>query len=263
MHMETITVVEVNKDVVQRKVKRMYTLVAQKPKGLKLHFEIGRKLCRELGYPIKDLNKIPKEAIDSFAGVGYHFDFANLKEGDKVLDLGSGSGTDLFIASVKVGKRGKAVGLDMTNAQLDKVKKLINKNGFTNIELRKGYIEELPFDEQTFDIVISNGVINLSPEKSKVFKEIARILKEDGRMAISDIISEKQLPQGIVCDPTLWAECIGGAMQQDDYKNSILLSGLKIKDIRGNPQYRFLSTGAAKATEKYGVKSVSILAVKI
>lgn len=252
----------VNKEVVQRKVKKMYTLVAQKPKGLKLHFEMGRKLCEKLGYPAKDLNKIPKEAVDSFAGVGYHFDFANLEEGNTVLDLGSGSGTDLFIASLKLGKTGKAIGLDMTNAQLEKAKKLMQKNSLSNIELKKGYIEELPFEDNYFDVVISNGVINLSTEKPKVFNDISRVLKKNGRMAISDIISEQQLSEGIVCNPTLWAECIGGAMQQNEYKNAILSSGLKIKEMRDNNQYRFLSTGAAKATDKYGIKSVSILAVK-
>ena len=258
----TQTVLTVDKEVVQRKVKRMYILVAQNPKGLKLHFEMGRKLCEKLGYPAKDLNKIPKEAVDSFAGVGYHFDFANLKEGSIILDLGSGSGTDLFIASLKVGKTGKAIGLDMTEAQLKKARSLMQKYKFTNVELKKGYIEELPFEDNYFDAVISNGVINLSTEKLTVFKEIFRILRKNGRMAISDIISEQHLSDGIVCNPTLWAECIGGAMQQDEYKNAILSSGLKIKKVKTNPQYRFLSSGAAKATDKYGVKSVSILAMK-
>ncbi len=258
--METLQTVD--KNVLRRKVKQMYSLVAQKPKGLKLHFEMGRALAEKLGYPSKDLDKIPKEAVASFAGVGYHFDFADLKESNIVLDLGSGSGMDLFIAALKVGKSGKAFGLDMTDAQLQKAKDLMQRYRFTNVELKNGYIEKLPFKDGYFDVVISNGVINLSTEKQTVFKEVSRVLKRDGRMAISDIISEKQLSENIVCNPTLWAECIGGAMQKNEYKNAILSSGLKIKEMRDNNQYMFLSSGAAKATDKYGVKSISILAIK-
>ena len=256
------SVVTVDKNVVQSKVKEIYTKVAQNSKGLNLHFEMGRVLAEKLGYQKSDLDKIPKEAVDSFAGVGYHFDFADLKEGSKVLDLGSGSGTDLFIAALKVGKNGRAFGLDMTDAQLKKAEDLARKYKFANVGLKKGYIEKLPFNGNTFDVVISNGVINLSTEKEKVFQEIFRVLKKNGKMAISDIISERQLSDRVVSDPTLWAECIGGAMQQDKYKNAIISSGLKIKEVKDNPQYKFLNPDTQKGADKYGVKSVSILAVK-
>ncbi len=255
--------VTVDKNVVQEKVKDMYTKVALSPGKLEnIHFEMGRILAEKLGYPEHDLDKIPKEAVDSFAGVGYHLGFANLKEGDAVLDLGSGSGTDLFIAALKVGKSGKAIGLDMTDAQLEKARKLMLKYGYKNVELKEAYIEDMPFDDESFDVVISNGVINLSTEKEKVFKEICRILKKNGRMAISDIISERQLSDRVVGDPTLWAECIGGAMQQDEYRTSIEDSGLVLKEVRDNPQYKFLNPDTQKGADKYGVKSVSILAVK-
>lgn len=254
--------VTVDKNVVQKKVREMYAKVAQNPKGLSLHFEMGRGLAEKLGYPKADLDMIPQEALDSYAGVGYHIDFADLNEGSKVLDLGSGSGTDLFLAALKIGKTGKAIGLDMTDAQLQKAANLARKYRIANAELKKGYIEKLPFNGSTFDAVISNGVINLSTEKENVFREIFRVLKKGGRMAISDIISERQLSDRVVSDPTLWAECIGGAMQQDNYKSAIMSSGLKLKEIKDNPQYRFLNPDTQKGADKYGVKSASILAVK-
>ena len=252
---------ELNKQELELKVKEMYTKVAQKPFE-QYHFEMGRNLAEKLGYLGNDLNKIPQESIDSFAGVGYYFDLAAIKEGEKVLDLGSGSGMDSFIAALKVGKNGKIVGLDMTDAQLEKAEKLGKQNNFSNVFFQKGYIELLPFKENSFDVVISNGVINLSPNKGKVFKEISRVLKQAGRMAISDIVSEKQLSEGISCNTTNWASCIGGAMQEDAYKAAIQNAGMQIKQIKTNSNYGFLSKSAQGASKDFGIKSVSLLAVK-
>lgn len=245
----------------QNKVKEMYKAVAQNPHG-KFHFEMGRSLAIKLGYPEADLDKIPNASIESFAGVGYHFDMADIKSGEAVLDLGSGSGMDAFIAVLKTGREGKVVGLDMTDEQLSKAEKLKNKAGFSNVMFKKGYIEKLPEKEGKFDVVISNGVINLSAKKEKVFQEIARVLKKGGRMAISDIITEKQLTDDIVCDINIWASCIGGAAQGDTYKQYIQNAGLVIKKVRTNSQYSFLSESAQGATKDFGVKSISLIAVK-
>lgn len=249
----------VNQEELRAKVKSMYKEVAENPHG-EFHFEMGRELAEKLGYSPEDLDKIPSEAVDSFAGVGHHFDLANIKEGESVLDLGSGSGTDSFLTALKVGSSGKVVGIDMTDEQLEKARKLGAK--FKMASFRKSYIEELPFEDESFDVVISNGVINLCADKEKVFKEIGRVLKPGGRMAISDIVTEKELTKDIVCNTTLWASCIGGAAQQDKYKRAIESGDMKIIKIRGNPQYHFLSNSALGASETFGVKSVTVLAEK-
>jgi arsenite methyltransferase len=249
----------VNIEELRGKVKSMYGQVAQDPKG-EFHFEMGRALAERLGYPSEGLDRIPSEAIESFAGVGYYFDLAHLGEGESVLDLGSGSGMDSFFAALKIGVRGRVVGLDMTDEQLRKAEALSRRHGPQNITFVKGYIEELPFADASFDVVISNGVINLSANKERVFSEVARVLKPDGRMAISDIVTEKQLSEDIVCDSSLWAACIGGAAQQERYQGLVEAAGLSLLELRDNPQYRFLSKSAQGASKQYGVKSISLLA---
>jgi arsenite methyltransferase len=133
--------------------------------------------------------------------------------------------------------------------------------GFDQVELIEGRIESPPVISGAFDCVISNGVINLAPDKEAVFAEVARALRPGGRLAIADIVSEQQLKESIVCDADLWASCIGGAAQQDAYREAIEGAGLRIEDIRENP-YHFISDRARNASEKYGVKSVSVLATK-
>lgn len=249
----------VNIEELRGKVKTMYGQVAEDPKG-EFHFEMGRALAQRLGYPSENLDRIPAEATESFAGVGYYFDLAKLRDGEQVLDLGSGSGMDAFFAAHQVGPRGHVTGLDMTDEQLSKAESLSKRHGFGNLSFVKGYIEELPFEDDRFDAVISNGVINLSAEKDKVFQEIARVLKPGGRLAIADIVTEKQLSDNIVCDSSLWAACIGGAAQQDHYQNMIEAAGLKVLATRENTQYRFLSKSARGASKQFGVKSISLLA---
>ncbi len=208
-----------------------------------------------------DLDRIPAEAIESFAGVGYYFHLADVKAGETVVDLGSGSGMDTFIAAVKVGPRGKVIGVDMTDEQRAKAERLRDRDGFLNVTYVKGYIEETPLPDGVADVVISNGVINLATDKCKVFREAARLLKSGGRFAISDIVTEVQLPETIVCNSTLWAACIGGAAQQDNYRQMIADAGLRLITVQDNPQYQFISDNAKGASKKFGVKSVSLLAV--
>lgn len=243
------------------KVKRMYRRVALAPKG-KFHFELGAPLAKRLGYRTSELDPVPSPAVDSFAGVGYHFGLAALRRGESVIDLGSGSGMDSFVAAGYVGVNGRVVGVDMTDAQRENADRLAVRGGFGNVGFRKGYIEEVPAEDGSFDTVISNGVINLSPEKGKVFREVARLLRPGGRMAISDIVTEKPLTQAIVCDTTLWASCIGGAALRSDYRRDMESAGLRIREIRENPKYYFLSESAQWATGEFGVKSVSVLAQK-
>jgi SAM-dependent methyltransferase len=245
-------------DLTER-VKGMYQEVALHPDH-DFHFETGRALAERLGYPVVDLDRIPAAAIDSFAGVGYFLDLAAIAPGQVVLDLGSGSGTDSFLAALAVGKAGSMIGIDMTAEQLTKATELSRDAGIANVEFREGQIEEPPVEPGSFDCVISNGVINLSPDKSTVFAAAAAALRPGGRLAIADIVSARQLPEGVTCDASLWAACIGGAMQRDLYLETIEAAGFEILEVRENERYRFISDRADNATRKYGVVSISLVA---
>lgn len=245
----------------ETRVKAMYRDVAENPKG-EFHFEMGRALAERLGYAPGDLDLIPPESINSFAGVGHFFHLAGVKAGETVVDLGSGSGMDTFIASLRVGPRGKVIGVDMTDEQRAKASRLRDRDGFLNVTYVKGYIDEVPLPAGVADLVISNGVMNLAMDKAAVFREAARLLKSGGRMALADIVTEVKLPDTIVCNATLWAACIGGAAQLDDYRAAITSAGLRIERLQDNPQYQFISDRAKGASQKFGVKSVSLVATK-
>ena len=169
---------------------------------------------------------------------------------------------DTFIAALKVGPSGKVIGVDMTDEQRGKAERLRDRDGFRNVTYVKGYIESVPVPAGSVDAVISNGVINLATDKAKVFAEAARLLRPKGRLAISDIVTEVQLPESIVCNSTLWAACIGGAAQQDNYRKQIAAAGLRVVRLEDNPAYQFISDNARGASRKFGVKSVSLVAVK-
>ncbi len=245
----------------ESKVKAMYRSVAENPHG-EFHFEMGRAMAERLGYAPSDLDRIPAESINSFAGVGHYFHMADLKPGDMVVDLGSGSGMDAFIAALKVGPRGKVTGVDMTDEQRANAERLRDRDRFLNVTYVKGYIEEVPLPDGSADAVISNGVINLATDKPRVFGEAARLLKKGGRFAVADIVTDVQLPDKIVCNSTLWAACIGGASQRDNYRQMIETAGLTVVRVEDNPQYQFISNNAQSASRKFGVRSISLLAMK-
>ena len=243
----------------EREVKAMYSDVAESADA-EFHFETGRELADRLGYDPDKLEFVPDGAIESFAGVGHYFDLAGLEAGETALDLGSGSGMDAFVAGLYVTETGGVTGIDMTDAQVRKARELAVENGFHNVAFRRGCIERLPFDDASFDAVISNGVINLSAAKGRVFEEVRRVLRPGGRLAIADIVSEGRLPEPIKSDADLWAACIGGAEQLDSYIDLIEAAGLRVDDVRENTEYEFTSDQAVTACQKYGVKSVSIAA---
>lgn len=244
----------------EAKVKEMYRLVAEQPHG-EYHFEMGRSLAERLGYDRGLLDRVRRGAVDSFAGVGYVFGLAQLTEGDCVIDLGSGSGMDVCYAAQLVGASGRVVGVDFTPQQLDRARRLAAEAGLSQVEFREGRIETIPAGGETFDCVISNGVINLSADKARVFAEAARVLRPGGRLAIADIVTERQLKDSIVRDADLWAACIGGAAQQDEFLSAIEATGLAVTAMWRNP-YEFISQRARDASGTYGVRSISVLAVK-
>jgi arsenite methyltransferase len=250
----------VDTERLEAEVKEMYGHVARGEEG-QLHFEVGRGLAERLGYPRELLDAIPAEALASFAGVGHHLDLAALQPGDQVLDLGSGSGTDVFCAAVLVGASGKVVGVDITDEQLDKAARLRDRDGFSQVELVAAHIEQLPFDDASFDAVLSNGVINLSPVKGRVFEEAARVLRPGGRLAIADIVSGRALKERTRRNVELWAACIAGAIPRRTYVEAVEAQSLRVQEVRKN-DYRFVSDRALAACSTYEVESISLVAVK-
>lgn len=245
----------------ERRVKAVYRHVAEFPDE-QYHFAMGRSLAERLGYPTFLLDAIPPDSLASFAGVGYFFDLLGDLTGHRVLDLGSGSGTDSFAAAHLVGPGGLVTGVDMTPEQLAKAEQLRASADLLTVRFVEGYIEYPPVPNGTFDAVVSNGVINLSADKPTVFQAIAHALVPGGKLALSDIVTERPLTHAIVCSAELWAACIGGASQIDDYLAAIEAAGLRVQQVRDNPEYAFLSESALGATRTYGVKSISLLAVK-
>jgi len=190
-------------DALRREVQEKYRQVAADPKA-QFHFHTGRAHALRIGYPESPLNQLPDEATEAFAGVANPFHWGLPKRGDRVVDLGSGAGMDSFLAALAVGVEGRAIGIDMTSEMLDLSSHMATELGLQNVEFREGLIEELPVESDWADVVISNGVINLCPDKLGVYKEIRRVLKPGGRMTIADICVEKPVPQSALKDIDLW-----------------------------------------------------------
>jgi ubiquinone/menaquinone biosynthesis C-methylase UbiE len=247
----------VDLDELDRRIAEMYRDVANEQNG-DLHFPTGRPLAEALGYPAELLDQLPPAAVRSFAGVGYHLGLARLLGGERVLDLGSGSGMDVFAAAVQVGPRGSVAGIDITPEQLVKAERLVRDE---HVSFRRARIEELPFEDGWFDVVISNGVVNLSPDKRRVFTEVARVLRPGGRMAVADIVTERQIAARTASQAELWAACIAGASQTDLYLADITNAGLELQLVQLNEAYRFTSDRAQRTSEKYGAHSISLLAL--
>ena len=213
----------VDRVLLEAQVKDMYRQVAREQEAA-LHFEVGRPLALRVGYPGELLDSIPAEALASFAGVGYHLDLAALVPGESVLDLGSGSGTDVFCAALQVSESGRVVGVDF--------KRLRDRDGFVQVEFADASIDALPFEDGVFDVVISNGVINLSPIKHRVFAETARVLRPGGRLALADIVSGKPLKERTRRNVELWAACIAGAIPRTSYLETIEAAGFRVEQTR-------------------------------
>ena len=190
-------------EILRREIQEKYTELASSP-DLTFHFHHGLPLAKILEYPGELLSGLPPEAVESFAGVGNPFSVGEISPGETVLDIGSGCGFDSFIASKLTGPTGKVIGLDMTDAMLKKSRNTAKNMGLTQLEFKKGFAEELPVPDNSVDVVISNGVINLTPDKYAVFQEIFRVLKPGGRLQLADIVVYKQVPDGAKEDVNLW-----------------------------------------------------------
>lgn len=204
------------------------------------------------GYSREDLQGLPDDAVVNSFGCGNPLSFSEVKEGDAVLDLGSGAGIDILIAAKMVGPTGKAIGIDMTDEMLERANENIRASGMKNVEVRKGLIEEMPVEDASVDWVISNCVINLSPEKDKVFNEIYRVLKPGGRFLISDIVV-KELPDWVRKSEALYSSCVAGAISEEEYLAGLKGAGFNEVEVKARLVYDESQLAAFIASEESGV----------
>jgi arsenite methyltransferase len=188
--------------------------------------DVSKVISKNIGYSDAEMDSVP-EGANLGLGCGNPVALASLKKGEVVLDLGSGAGFDCFLAADKVGAEGRVIGVDMTPEMLDRARANAKKGDYQNVEFRLGEIENLPVADNFVDVIISNCVINLSPDKEKVFKEVFRVLKPGGRMMVSDIVLLKELPEFLKGSIEAYVGCVAGAMQKKDYLATIRKAGFK------------------------------------
>lgn len=189
----------------------------------------AQAISKTVGYSDAEMSAVPEGANVGF-GCGNPVALASLKEGDVVLDLGSGAGFDAFLAAQRVGKTGRVIGVDMTPEMLEKARANAEKGGYKNVEFRSGEIEELPVEDSSIDVIISNCVINLSPDKKTVFKEAHRVLKSGGRLMVSDLVLVKELPKEVKDSIEAYVGCLAGAIKKDEYLKLITMA--EFKDVK-------------------------------
>jgi len=238
-------------------VEKPYRIV-QKFYG-KAAVEPQAELCCPIKYDDADVGHIPQEVIDRFYGCGSPISQAQVQPGETVVDLGSGAGIDVFIAAKKVGKEGKAIGVDMTDEMLkvaNTCKTTVASNlGYDVIDFRKGYLEKIPVEDKSVDLVTSNCVINLSPDKKKVFSEIWRVLKDHGRVVVADIVCDRPVPLSLQAHRDLWGECISGSLSEDEF-----IAGLEKAGFYG---LSLMKRTFWKEVEGYKFYSITVRGYKI
>lgn len=224
-----------SKEKIKEAVKKRYSKIARGGSGCETAGccgpVSGANFAKLIGYSGEELEGLPESVVNTGAGCGNPTALAELKEGETVLDLGSGGGIDVFLAAKKVGAKGKAIGVDMTKEMVQRAKENAEKVGAENVEFRLGEIESLPVEDEAVDIIISNCVINLSPNKDTVFKEALRVLKPKGRMLISDIVTNGELPKEVRESLELWAGCIAGALDEQECLQKIRNAGFRNVEV--------------------------------
>lgn len=199
--MSTPAPVDIN--VLRDEIQKTYTTVSENQEE-EFVFPTGRAWAEDLGYPAAELKRVPEATVESFAGVANHFKLGSMDESETVLDLGCGAGTDLLIAAQMVGSGGRAIGIDMTPSMVDRARQSAAEMGLDNIEVHEGLIEQLPLPDESVDVVISNGVIDLVPDKDVVLSEIKRVLKPGGRLQIADVVIHREVSEEAKRDIDLW-----------------------------------------------------------
>lgn len=247
------------RDLIFAAVRAMYTDIARDPAG-DYHLPIGHAACRFVGYPGEQLDRLPQSAVESFAGVGYPFAANVIRAGDTVLDIGSGSGTDVLLAAQAVGPSGHVIGLDLTAAMLSKIEAILSAAGVSNVRVLEGNAEHLPLPDASVDVVTSNGVLNLVPDKRAAFAEVHRVLKPGGRLQIADVALGQPLSGDCLSNPRLWAECIVGATPEDEYLALVGAAGLDRVETLGRLDYFSASSSAETRSIARSFNACSIVA---
>ena len=251
------------KPIITKAVKSLYTEVATRPDKA-YHFPLGLEALRYLGYPEEDLRKLPPTATESFGGVGYPHAANVTRPGDTVLDIGSGSGTDVLYAALKVGPKGTVYGLDITPAMISKARTNITKMGARNVQILEGDATKIPLPDGSVDVATSNGVLNLVPDKPAAFREIFRVLKRGGHLQLADIVVEEDVGEVCGLNPQLWADCIGGAAVEPEYMRTIQDAGFR--DVRVLQKVDYFAKSSSESTKRitksFGAKSVVVTATK-
>jgi SAM-dependent methyltransferase len=252
-----VAILSNQREVILEAVRRMYTDVAQEPER-GFHFPTGRSACEFVGYPADQLDMVPATALESFAGVGYPFAANVIARGDTVLDIGSGAGTDALIASLLAGETGRVIALDMTAAMRAKLRDNAAIAGILNIEVLEGNAEEIPLPNGCVDVVTTNGVLNLVPDKGRAIREIVRVLASGGRLQLADIVVESLPSEACRSHPELWAECVVGATTLESYVDQFSAAGLGDVEVLARVDYFSASSSAEtrKVAGSFGAHSV-------
>jgi len=258
-----VAIVSNQRSAILDAVRRMYTEVAIEC-NREFHFPTGRKACEFVGYPAMQLDTLPPTAVESFAGVGYPFAAQVIRPGDVVLDVGSGSGTDALIAARLVGPSGRVIGLDLTEAMRDKLRANAGIAKANNLEILAGNAESIPLPDESVDVVTTNGVVNLVPDKTRAIREIARVLRPGGRLQLADIVVKSLPSEACQANPELWAECIVGATSEETYLAGLHEAGLRNLEVLSRSDYfaGSSSTETRKVAESFGAHAIVLRAVK-
>ncbi len=225
-----------DREVILDAVRRMYTDVARAPER-GFHFPTGRAACEFEGYPDERLDPLPPEAVASYAGVSCPFRADVIRPGDSVLDVGSGSGTDALIAASLVGPQGEVAGLDLTPAMRERLRENAGRMGLSNVRVLDGNAESVPLPDASMDVVTTNGVLNLVPDKPAAVAEIHRVLRPGGRLQLADIVLAEKPSDACRRKPELWAECIVGATKEAEYLELFREAGLREVEVLSRLDY--------------------------
>jgi len=258
----------VEEEKVRKIVREGYAKIATKGPSC-----CGSETSKEIGYTEEELGAVP-EAANLGLGCGNPVALASLKEGETVLDLGSGAGLDCFLAARKIGEKGRVIGVDMTPEMIDRARENARKSKYKNVEFRLGEIENLPVADNTVDVVISNCVINLSPNKKRVFEEAFRALKPGGRLMISDIVLLKALPEAVKENVEAYVGCVAGAVMKDEYLALIKKVGFEevkvteetrfpVEIVVGDPTAKVVMKKSKISTKKARELAESIASIKV
>jgi arsenite methyltransferase len=229
-----------NPDEIKKLVKDKYGEVATNPYGV-FNFPVGKAFALKVGYPKEILDKLPVSLTESFTGANNPQPFVNLKEGEVVLDLGCGGGLDLYFYAKAIGSKGKIYGLDISEDMVNRAKENMKKTKMENVEIHRGESDNLPFNNNLFDVVASNGIYNLSPNKEKVMKEVYRVLKPEGRTVFCEIVLKEPLSTEERKSHSDWFRCIGGALPEKEFL--ALMDKIGFKDIEVISKVRNARTG--------------------